>query len=156
VIPGKYTIVATDTILHEFADDRVQGQKVTVTRGDVASVRLELTPVTATVADVCRGASLPMGTSLLAGHLDLPDSVLPHDAQVRALWQSIEGASRATLHAQNMDRDAPVDRRSRFVVCGLGRERPVRLQLMRNGVILADTTFIVPDRLIVPVRWRAP
>ena len=117
VIPGKYTIVATDTTLHDFAGDRMQGQDVTVTRGTVTSTRLELTSVARWCQwRVGRGSSqfaasggpsrFGFSSCATTQSLPIPPSSFPLDLRCRCVGECRERVATS----------APTDifRRSRF------------------------------------------
>jgi hypothetical protein len=154
VVPGTYTVVAVDSTLHDFVPERTEQHDVTVRRGEVAVTRLRLASIASTVAGVCHGLPVPEGTSVLVGHLTLPDSIDRHQVRVHAEWQDF---SMAIVAVRNVTQDVEPDWESRFLVCGVERERPVKLQLSLQHTILADTTVSAgPGIFLVPVNWRMP
>ncbi|HEX4682426.1 MAG TPA: carboxypeptidase regulatory-like domain-containing protein [Gemmatimonadaceae bacterium] len=157
VIPGRYTLVAADTLLREFVPDRADKRVVVAERDRTTTVHMEVDRVANVVADVCRGQDMPEKRSIVIGHTFLPSGEIPPEAHVVANWQDdIELNPVTGLQVNTKRQDATIDDRGRFVICGVVRERPIHLRLfLGRSDVLADTTFrIFDERLVLAVAWR--
>ena len=162
IVPGRYTVVVTDTALAAFASPRSTHVNVDVTRGRVTKIRVELPPLVDVVREICRGQQMPRGSSTIVGRVSLPGMARP-SGRVVARWQANYNNG-ALVTAENgvgrpvvingAEQRVDMDDQGHFVVCGVARGRPVNLRYL-EGDRFADTTFIVGDTLLQPVHWRA-
>lgn len=156
VIPGKYLLSASDTTLSDFVDARSESTPVEVARGANVAVKLAVAPMRGVIDDICRGQKLRKGTAILIGHLTSTESV-PGSARVRATWQAdfAQTMGGTVLTIEEEKQEASIDRDGKFVVCGVARERPIRLKLLDKDNLLGDTTVkVLSKTLEVPVEWR--
>ena len=162
IVPGRYTIVVTDTSLGAYAAPRSTHLTADVTRGHFTTVRVGLPPLVDVVRGVCRGQQMPRGTSMIAGRVSVPGVPRP-SGRVVARWQanynngalvtSENGVGRPVI-INGAEQRVDMDDAGHFVVCGVARDRPVYLRYM-EGDRFADTTFVVRDTLLHAVDWRA-
>jgi hypothetical protein len=159
VLPGRYTIVISDTTLGGFAPPRVASQRIDVVRGALTPYDATLEPLTDVVAQACKGQKVRPHTSTLVGRVAFADGTTPRGANVRAGWQadynggSNVDAKGGPLTITNGNQVSDIDDRGRFLVCGVATERPIRLRLT-VGPRFADTTVVVYDSLLKSVDWR--
>ncbi len=145
-IPGKYTIVATDTALGAVVAPRSQGRPVEIARGEMTDVRLEVTPLDRVMAAVCRDQPAPLGSAIIVGNVSSNAGAIPSDAEVRASWLGQVTVNGGGVQTRTRAMRISPDDRGRFVVCGVNTERPVKLTVARGAEVFADTTVKVPDR----------
>jgi len=161
VVPGRYTVVVTDTTLAEYAAPRSTKLTADIVRGRLTTIRVELPPLVDVIRDVCREQRMPRGTSMIIGRVILPGATRP-SGRVLARWQanynngspvtSENGLGRAVA-VNGAEQRVDLDDAGHFVVCGVARERPIHLRYM-EGERFADTTVITADTLMHPVEWR--
>ena len=151
IIPGHYTLVAIDTVLHEYVRERSHGKDLEIARGQFPDVQLQLKPEADVMADACHGQDAPKGTSVITGALAMHNGVAPKDVRVSAEWRTDDTAS-----AHQDSRAVDADANGRFIICGMERDRSVHVSLRRKsgGASVADTTISVDDRERVPLEWR--
>ncbi len=161
VVPGRYTLVATDTTLGDYAAPRSTHLSVEVGRGRLTMIRIELPPLADVIRDVCRDQPIPRGTSMIVGRLSLANAERPN-GRVVARWQATynngspvtaENSTGRTIAINGAEQRVEMDDHGRFVVCGVARGRPIHLRYI-EGERFADTTFFVGDTLLHPVDWR--
>jgi hypothetical protein len=159
VLPGRYTIVTSDTTLVGFAPPRVESRRIDVARGALTPYDATLEPLTGVVAQACRGQKIRPHTATLVGRVAFANGTTPRGASVRADWQAdYNGGSNVDarggpLTITNGNQVSDVDDGGRFLVCGVATERPIRLRLT-VGTKFADTTVVVYDSLLKSVDWR--
>jgi len=161
VVPGRYTVVITDTTLAQYAAPRSTKLTVDIVRGGLTRIRVELPPLVDVIRDVCRDQPVPRGTSMIVGRVILPGATRP-SGRVLARWQatynngspvtSENGVGRAVA-VNGAEQRVNLDDEGHFVVCGVARGRPIHLRYMENERF-ADTTLVVGDTLLHPVEWR--
>ena len=161
VVPGRYSVVVTDTALADYARDRTTQLAVEVKRGRVTKVRVELPPLADVIRDICRDQRMPRGSSIIVGRVRIPGVERPM-GRVVAHWQatynngspvtSENGVGRA-IAVNGADQHVDMDDQGHFVVCGVARGRPIHLRYMEDQRF-ADTTIVVGDTLFHPMEWR--
>jgi hypothetical protein len=140
-IPGRYFLRVADTAFKDFTKERTASQLVSVTRGAIEMVRIELPPAGDVLEDVCRGRQLNAGSLLVAGYLATVDASPLEGARIRAAWNDV------VMHPVNGRANVPVTRtldvneEGRFVICGVPPLRPVQVELLKDKTKIADTTF---------------
>lgn len=160
VIPGKYTLVAADTLLREFVADRTESRVVTAERGKTTNVRIEVDRVANVVSDVCHGQDNGQEMDdkhvIVVGHTSVPDGALPHESHVVAEWQDDYLLSSEAMRINGKRQETPIDDQGRFVVCGIVRERPIHLRLYfgRTDVVADTSITIYHERLTHVLPWR--
>jgi hypothetical protein len=87
VVPGRYTVVVTDTTLAEYAAPRSTKLTADIVRGRLTTIRVELPPLVDVIRDVCREQRMPRGTSMIIGRVILPGATRP-SGRVLARWQA--------------------------------------------------------------------
>jgi hypothetical protein len=145
-IPGKYTVVAIDTALGALVAPRSRERSLEVARGEMASVRLELTPLDRVMAGICRDQPAPLGSSIILGVVSSRGGPIPSDAEVRASWLAEVTVNGAGVQTRDRTLHIAPDDRGRFVICGVSTARPVKLTVVRGAEVIADTTVTVPGR----------
>jgi hypothetical protein len=155
-IPGKYTVVATDTLLRAFVAPRTERRNVDIAHGATLTMAIEVAPVTDVVNGICRGQVMRDSAVILIGYVWGADAPLLRHASVRANWQdNFARGAISGLTGTVRETETELDDEGRFVVCGVARERPVRLQLRQGSARLADTTVrVFTSGLTMPVVWR--
>lgn len=156
VIPGRYSLVAADTLLREFVAEREERRVVVAERDRVTNVRVVVEQVANVVADACNGERMKEHTSVLTGHVAAADGYLPREARVRASWQAdYDPHGSVGVDIQQRVQDVPIDERGRFILCGAARERPIQLHLRLNDESVADTVVkVYTGHLTYAVDWR--
>jgi hypothetical protein len=156
-IPGRYSVVATDTTLRAFIAPRSERLGVDVAHGAVAPVHMEFAPIGDVVNDICHGQRMRDSSIILVGYVSRGDNATLRNTHVRALWQDDYTQQAMGITVLQREQDATVDDQGRFIVCGVARERVVKLGLRQGDSHLADTTvrpFGVG--LTMTVDWRVP
>jgi hypothetical protein len=110
-----------------------------------------------TVAQVCRAPAVwSLNVALIAGHVTLADSVARQPLSVEAEWRLHDPAlARSPLQNAAIKRDAELDVRGRFILCGLPLDEPIRLRLSM-GLLHADTTMVLTRNIIHQLEWSPP
>ena len=161
LVPGRYTVVVTDTTLGRYARARSTELTADVTRGRFTTIRVELPPLIDVIRDICRDQPVPRGSSLIVGRVR-PLGVDRPTGNIVARWQanynngspvrSENGVGQPVTVDGSEQRIKPDDQ-GNFVVCGVARGRPIRLRYS-EGERFADTTVVVSDTLLHPMQWR--
>jgi hypothetical protein len=162
LVPGKYIVTASDTTFAAYVAPRTASRRVEAVRGRTAVVRLELPTLTTVLADRCEGHKIRANTAMLLGHLTAGDGApLPAGVRVHAAWQADYSPPTAIAMAVLSEaQDVEIDDDGRFAVCGVARERPIRLTLLSGESALADTVLkIFNINPVIDIDWvvrRAP
>lgn len=158
VVPGKYTLVATDTTLLAYIEERRATQSVRAVRDSVTQLALVLPRFAEIVERLCRGQEQPRNTAILLGQIVNERGVPDPTVHVAADWLADVNrgvpvdAGRALL-VDKASRDVDLDDQGRFTLCGVAPERPIHLRASR-GRASADTTIKVPeDSTFKTLRW---
>jgi hypothetical protein len=164
VLPGKYSLTVIDTTLHAFTSDRVQRRSIQVARGEIAEVKIMLSPLADVIADLCRGQRMRDRTSLLVGRVSLPRDSPMRGGRIHASWQAtfnggspvfVAGDSPSGARGVSIDnatQDIDLDDEGHFVVCGVARDRPIHLRFSHDNAT-ADTIVFARDSLMKTVEW---
>jgi hypothetical protein len=139
-LPGRYVVEATDTTLGSFVAPRSRSASVDVRRGAESAVRLEVAPTQEAIEAVCRDVRIPAGSGMITGAVAFTTGEAPSDLGITAIFQDIAAATSAIQRTQAIS----PDEHGRFVVCGVPRDRTVRLTLHDSKRIVADTSVVVP------------
>jgi Carboxypeptidase regulatory-like domain len=155
VVPGKYGLSVTDTVLHSYVQSRAVSQTVSAVRAQTTSTHLELAPLNDVVQELCRDVQVYDHEVILLGHVFAPDKPRIPNASVAATWIEPVGIAGDAIVTRTARRDSDVDNEGRFVICGVPVARLARMKLMVGRDALADTTFRfeTPD-LTQPFEWR--
>lgn len=137
-LPGRYVVDGADTTLANFVAPRTQSTPVDLRRGAEATVRLEVAPLQRVIEDICRGIPTPPGSGLIAGAVTFAGAPR-RDVELKARFQQISFAD-----VQTSTERVALDERGRFLVCGVPRDRGVRLTVEASQAVIGDTTVIVP------------
>jgi len=161
IVPGRYTVVVTDTTLGAYAAPRSAQMTADVSRGRLTTIRVELPPLVDVIRDVCRGQQMPRETSMIVGRVSLPGVPRP-SGRVVARWQanfnngnlltSENGVGRQVA-INGAEQRVDLDDEGHFVVCGVARDRPIHLRYTENQRTV-DTTVVIKGALLHPVEWR--
>jgi hypothetical protein len=159
VVPGRYTLVVSDTTLAEYTSPRSTQLMTEVMRGRLTKTRVELPPLADVIRDICRDQRMPRGTSMIVGRVV---GASRPAGRIVARWQAgyNSGSPVAsdkdvgrTIAINGAEQRVDLDDQGHFVVCGVARGRPVHLRYMENQRF-TDTTIFVGDTLLHPVEWR--
>ena len=154
VIPGKYTISVSDTLLSDIVDARSVSRSIDVARGERATVELRVPPLTEVVAHACQGTTMGPETSILLGSLQDSTGAPVRNVVVSARWLAAAEIVGAVMQAHHTERTYQVDDAGRFRFCGVVRERPIQLTVRGpDGVAISDTSVFAYD-LIQRYVWR--
>jgi hypothetical protein len=159
VLPGAYTVVATDTTLAAFTSPRRAERSVSVAAGEIAAVELDVEPLPKILAGVCSGQRMRDSAMVLTGQVTpmpaLSAALGGRRGHVHATWQSDFQSASAGVLGRTTQQDIDTDERGRFIVCGVAREQPVKLHLTYEGAFAADTTVVpLATGLTQTVDWR--
>lgn len=154
VIPGKYTLAASDTMLSDLADARSASRSVDVARGDTVVAELTVSPLSEAILRACQGMTMQEQTSILVGTLLDSAGAPMRNVLVRARWLDAARASGAQLEVHHSERTYQPDDAGHFHFCGVTRERPIAVKVVRpDGGAIADTSVFVYD-LVARWTWR--
>jgi hypothetical protein len=159
VLPGAYTVVATDTTLSAYASPRRAGREVVARPGLATTANFEVERLPKVLADVCHGIRLPDSAMVLVGRVTLASSAAAalRDApgHLHATWQSDFQRSGGGVLGITNRQQIDLDGAGRFLVCGVARHQPVALHLTFDSGVSADTTVRpVAPGMIQSVSWR--
>ncbi len=146
VVPGKYRLRVADTTLDAYARDRSESRVVDVARNQTLELRSQLSPISETIADVCKNAGSVFRAVLVGQVLDRDSTA--NMGSVRATW-------RVNVGGQGLDlnRDSRVDAHGRFLLCGLPSGIRVHLKWLA-GALQADTTTVLERGPVSRFDWR--
>jgi hypothetical protein len=154
MIPGRYSVVVADTALSAFTPPRSEARVITVSRGQVVDLRMQLPSVFDAIAQACRGQKVLPNTTTIAGQVLLPSGAPAEGGVVRAVWQAdYSGILGQSATINSADRTITLDAQGRFLICGVTPERPIHLTLT-HATGRADTTVKSYDTLLKSVEWR--
>ncbi len=166
VVPGHYVIDAVDTALVEYAPARTASRSIDLRRAPQTDVTIRLSPLIESLRHSCKGQKLPERSSIVVGRLTTSDHRPVADAEVWATWQAdykgnvrIDWATETAtgnLGVLGAGQMVSVDPEGRFRVCGVVRERPIRLQVRHGATSIADTLLTVYDSLVKRIEWVIP
>jgi len=149
VVAGKYKLRLSDTTLEAFARGRSATRVVDVPAGHVSDIRIELPAIRETIAQVCKTDS-KLFNAVVVGHLVDRDSGVANNGEVAATWRVYLGGKPLDLN-----REAMVDRRGRFLLCGVPSDIAFQVRWSAVGA-QADTTLILNHREVGRLEWRLP
>jgi carboxypeptidase family protein len=163
-IPGRYTLQVADTALSRYLVPRIATQQLELRRDAIGTTELELPSIATLLAELCRG-NLQKRTAIILGRVTSDDLASFEGIELRSGWQAnynsgavIEwdenGRAVGGIAVQGVGQLVSLDAQGRFRVCGVARERPIRLRLLRGGARLADTTIFAADTTTKFVDWR--
>ncbi len=153
VVAGRYTVVASDTTLARFTAPRTTSRVVDVWRDSVVHVNQNLQSLAEVIGGLCKGQHARADTSVIVGHIGTPGGSEMRDLEVRATWADVTRKSSAGLTLRTAEFRSTVDAKGQFLVCGAGRGKSVKLQVIRDGFAY-DTTVITADAPFTPVDWN--
>ena len=137
VLPGPYTLWATDSTLAGWGIVGGKHSVIEVPRGLPMEVRVEMPSAADTFRETCReGAS--NSSAVLFGQVLGADGSPASDVAIEVIWMdNLQG------QVWNGRRTANTDAGGRFHVCNVRRDRPLRLGVIRAG----ETVLTVPARV---------
>lgn len=144
LIPGRYSVIATDTSFSGYVAERKDSKVVDVGRGQVVAAELLVTPTAEVLAQICKDQRSGPQTTTLFGHITLPGGGAPRDASIRAVWLADVAFVGGTVAANDRAWTTDVDAAGRFSVCGIALQRPVKLKFTQ-GLATADTTVMLDN-----------
>ena len=138
LIPGRYTLAASDTTLSAFRKPQTRSLLATVRAADTTTALLSIASREATYVEMCKDERPRRETITLLGRVVSGSGL--RDLQVHASWQAGYEQTSAGIGISTATFDTGVDGEGRFHLCGVVRERPVRFTVRRGASIVADTT----------------
>jgi hypothetical protein len=163
VIPGHYTLKVADTAFGAFIGPRDANRSILVGQGSVTRVDAELPNVDDVAKRMCDDDDLRERTSILLGQVVNWDLSPAHDFELKATWQAgygrVVGVEGGAMTATIMGRERKVDPddQGHFHLCGVVRERPIRLHVTRGTAVLLDTAvYLYGDTLVRTSTIRLP
>jgi hypothetical protein len=156
LVPGKYTIVASDTTFRERVEARSTPREVQVTAERMTEVKLELQPFAQAVASLCRGKIIGFDEAVVNGVLALPVGS-PDAYRIRARWLArLTSSASAGVAVDIREEIVAPDSHGRFLVCGVSRDRALTLTLTTGSRVVADTVIHLanaPSVRLINFRW---
>lgn len=138
--PGNYVLVASDSVLAAQSIGRNIPTRVFLTETRDVAVQLILHSRSEVLPLVCPAASYVPGTGVVFARLLNADGSAADHAQVQVETSARLAAKRDTAAARDTI-DQPLRRLGeagddgRFVVCGAGLDRPLRVRGMKNNLV---------------------
>ena len=147
VIPGRYTVSATDTAFASYANPRTVSTSVAVPDGRETDVLLQLPSRTSTMSRMCDGQRTPENSVILFGTVVADALFNFRGVSVAANWldQFTSRPDGRNAIAGRADQLSDVSPKGQFRVCGIPEQRRVQLTLRRDGRRMADTTVLAPS-----------
>jgi hypothetical protein len=149
ILPGRYSISVVDTSYSSYVSPRVIARDLDVAVGQRKESNFALPSRLEAIQALCAGA-IPTGTSVLVGRLTDSTSRerLPGETRLEAAWLRASGSERET-------QTVSFDDAGRFSVCGVPRDKTVRLSVQRRSAEFADTSVVVaPDSALMSLDWK--
>jgi len=138
--PGNYVLVASDSVLAAQSIGRNIPTRVFLTETRDIAVQLILHPRSEVLPLVCPSSSYAPGTGVVFARLVYSDGSAADHAQVQVETSARLALKRDTAAARDTI-DQPLRRLGesgddgRFVVCGAGRDRPMRVRGVKNNLV---------------------
>jgi len=138
--PGNYVLVASDSVLAAQSIGRNIPTRVFLTETRDIAVQLILHPRSEVLPLVCPSASYAPRTGVVFARLVYSDGSAADHAQVQVETSARLAVKRDTAAARDTI-DQPLRRLGesgddgRFVVCGAGRDRPMRVRGVKNNLV---------------------
>jgi hypothetical protein len=138
--PGNYVLVASDSVLAAQSIGRNIPTRVFLTETRDIAVQLILHPRSEVLPLVCPASSYAPGTGVVFARLLYSDGSAADHAQVQVETSARLAVKRDTAAARDTI-DQPLRRLGesgddgRFVVCGAGRDRPLRVRGVKNNLV---------------------
>lgn len=158
VIPGTYTLVATDTALIDYVDERRSERTIHVLPDTLMPVSLELPRMASMLERLCHGQDMPKESAILLGQIVNEQGQPDPMVHIRATWAANfnNGAPvtpGADVRINGASQETDPDDQGRFSICGVVTQRPIHIRASR-GRAYSDTTISVPpDSTIKTFRW---
>jgi hypothetical protein len=150
---GLYSLHVIDTTLELFNRPRTAASEARVGRGDTVEVDFAVPSRAAFIADLCSDQRPPPRTSTILGRITDGANQWPHDLHIESTWlRDALVRSEAPVVNQQVE-SIDVDDAGRFHVCGVVRERRVRMRARIGRLPIADTSVIVYDSVTRIVEW---
>jgi hypothetical protein len=154
---GMYSVRLIDTTFEHFTRPRTATAETRVGRGDTVEVNFGAQSHASLIADLCKGEQSGPRTSTILGRISDGSGRWPRDLHIESEWLA-DGSGRlsdATIFTERKQ-DIDVDDGGRFHVCGVVRERPIRMKAMIGKLPIADTAVTVFDSATLAVEWKLP
>lgn len=156
VLAGRYDVVALDTSLIAYVEERSVRRTIDVQERGTNDVTFELPAKDESIRRLCADARMRPQSSVLLGRIRRADGGAPGKLEVRVAWQDDFVVSGGSIGVGESKRTIEPDSVGRFHVCGVVRERPIRITVQRNGLTIADTAVFVYDTVVARVDLLIP
>jgi hypothetical protein len=150
LLPGPYTLKATDSSLVQFGITDAAQATLDLERGKPADVTLSMRGPEEQLTDLCHGDRITDSTALLTGIVVAgADATVVTDAVLEVSWQ--DAAERPML------KRASPGEKGRFIVCGVPRDRPLTITVRRpGGRVSTSSARVARDRYLELVAIPVP
>lgn len=158
VIPGRYTLVATDTAMIDYIDERRTERTIHVPPDSLAAVSLELPRFASMLDHLCHLKDMPKETAIILGQIVNEGGLPDPSVHLRATWQATYNNGQFVklgrdVRINGASQDTDPDDQGRFSICGVATQRPIHVRASR-GRAHADTTIsVMPDSVFKTLRW---
>jgi hypothetical protein len=151
---GLYSLHVIDTTLELFNRPRTASAEARVGRGDTVEVNFEVPSRAAFIADLCSDQRPVPKTSTILGRISDGANQWPRDLRIESVWLGDIGAVGVATIFTERKQVIDVDDGGRFHVCGVVRERPIRMKALIGKLPIADTAVTVYDSVTRVVEWK--
>ena len=142
--PGRYAITVTDTTLGHFIKRRAQDREVNVVHGDTAVVDFDMKSRASLLGSVCKGERPAAGTATILGSVADGSGLWPSKLTIESSWLAgVVMQAEQPVSATSGSQVSDVDDTGNFRVCGVTRDRTVRMRVAVGRVRVADTSITV-------------
>jgi len=140
LLPGPYKLRAADTTLAEFGFSQSRETGVDVARELPTAVTVRWDSLRDLIARQCRGQDMPVATIPIFGRAYLPSGKPATNGVVGAKWKNFLSVTEMGVLFRDMDRKSAIDDGGRFQLCGVPRDRLVRIRALSGDALMKDTT----------------
>lgn len=153
-IAGKYQLLAVDTTLSSFLPPRSEKTTVTVTQSGIATARLQVASIEGSLGDLCRERRMTKETSALSGVLSVEGRAVPTDAVIQVRWHGAPVQTKTGVVQTDESQLVNPDEKGRFLVCGVPRDQPITVAVIKKRGSIGDTTITIgSNQLVANVDW---
>ncbi len=158
LVPGTYALVATDTSLINYVDERRAERTIRVRADTLTPIVIDLPRFAAMLDRVCHKSEMPKESAILLGQIVNDRGEPDPTVHLTATWQAnynnggpLELDRDVRVNGASQQTDA--DDQGRFSICGVVTQRPIHLRASR-GRAYSDTTIqVLPDSVFKTIRW---
>ncbi|MEP6622725.1 MAG: carboxypeptidase regulatory-like domain-containing protein, partial [bacterium] len=146
VIPGRYTLIASDTAFAAYGFARDVSSAIAVASGRSTDVVLAIASRSVTMSRICDGQRVPERSTIMLGTLVADALFAFRGLSVTSDWfgdATVTGDGRTTSASRGAQ-VTDVNDKGKFRICGIPAERRVKITLRRDGRPVADTVLTSP------------